>query len=215
VGIYGQWVDCWRPTENSNELAIILEDDVDLSPWAYKWLKAAYDKYHDLPNIGGYSLYEGSLPELKEPPSDKVAFMFRRIGTPAFSPHPKWWGKFQDWFHNTIGNKSFHPYVKNDPLLTGWYKTFEKSNKQHTMWGQWFIYYADSNNLFTIFSNIAKSHHFSTILYLGYHRQEDGLHFKNHNRVTNNKLILKWNNSFAKLLDILPKYDVRGKRIKH
>ncbi len=42
VGICGQWIDTWRPKEYSSELAIILEDDVDLSPYAYRWLKAAF-----------------------------------------------------------------------------------------------------------------------------------------------------------------------------
>ena len=39
VGIYGQWIDTWRPPLDSNELVLLLEDDITPSRFAYKWLK--------------------------------------------------------------------------------------------------------------------------------------------------------------------------------
>ena len=40
VGIYGQWIYTWRPWPNTQEIAVFLEDDVDMSIYAYRWLKA-------------------------------------------------------------------------------------------------------------------------------------------------------------------------------
>ena len=34
--INGQWIDTWRPKQDSKELAVILEDDVSISPHAYR-----------------------------------------------------------------------------------------------------------------------------------------------------------------------------------
>ena len=34
--IGGQWIDTWRPKENTRELGLILEDDVSISPHAYR-----------------------------------------------------------------------------------------------------------------------------------------------------------------------------------
>ena len=39
VGIYGQWIDTWRPPLDSNELVLLLEDDITPSRFAYRWLK--------------------------------------------------------------------------------------------------------------------------------------------------------------------------------
>lgn len=38
VGIYGQWIDTWRPLEGSQELALMLEDDLSVSPYAWRWV---------------------------------------------------------------------------------------------------------------------------------------------------------------------------------
>ena len=38
VGIYGQWIDTWKP--NGTELALILEDDINVSPYVWRWVKA-------------------------------------------------------------------------------------------------------------------------------------------------------------------------------
>ena len=36
ANIGGQWVDTWRPKEDTKELGLILEDDVIISKFAYK-----------------------------------------------------------------------------------------------------------------------------------------------------------------------------------
>jgi len=39
VGIYGQWIDTWRPHDDADdELALFLEDDCSISKYAYRWI---------------------------------------------------------------------------------------------------------------------------------------------------------------------------------
>lgn len=214
VGIYGQWIDTWRPRKDSKELAIILEDDVDLSPWAYIWLKACHEKYRDIPVNGGYSLYEGALAGLRHVSSKEPVFMFPRLGTQAYAPHPKWWVKFQDWFHS-VNHKSFHPYVKNDPLVSGWYKGFERKHKANSMWSMWYIYFADNHKLHTLYSNIAQSMPRLHKQYLAYHRQEHGLHFRTPKRKSDGMLIVNWNNSFIDFPKTPQRYNLKGRLVNN
>ena len=118
VGIYGQWIDSWKPYHYStNELTILLEDDVDLSPYAYRWLKAAHKKYFHVQKAG-ICLNEATLTGLKEPPSKECVFMYRKFCTQGYSPDPKNWYRFQQWYHKIRQNSSFRPYVKDEPVST-------------------------------------------------------------------------------------------------
>ena len=45
VGIRGQWIDSWRPRADSTEVGLILEDDISVSPFVYRWLKAVHRQY--------------------------------------------------------------------------------------------------------------------------------------------------------------------------
>ena len=61
VGIYGQWMATWKPAPNSKEIALILEDDVTVSPQIYRWLKNVHKKYDYRADIAGYSLQGRSI----------------------------------------------------------------------------------------------------------------------------------------------------------
>ena len=75
VGIMGQWIDTWRPknappfqkdpkaVEDSpfissyyKEIGLILEDDLNVSTQAYRWLKAVHGKYNGRPDYAGATL---------------------------------------------------------------------------------------------------------------------------------------------------------------
>lgn len=43
VGLLGQWVHTWRPKINTSELALLLEDDIDVSPFVYRYVNVFYD----------------------------------------------------------------------------------------------------------------------------------------------------------------------------
>jgi hypothetical protein len=61
VGIYGQWIDTWCPAVTdedgrSGEMALILEEDLVVSPYAWRWLRAARQAYGNRTDLAGYSL---------------------------------------------------------------------------------------------------------------------------------------------------------------
>lgn len=218
VGVSGQWIYTWRPSPNTTELAIYLEDDVDVSPYAYRWLLAAHKRYGNLTNTGGYSLYEGNISGLKKHPQNDVMFMFHRFESYAFAPHPRYWRGFQDWYHTKVSDPSFRPYSKRDTLSTARYKKFEILCKQKNLWNMWFTCYTDDKNLFTVYPNIGMFMRSTTnnnkpLSYLAYHRKENGLHFSRVSLSSNGKLIQNWQKTFVKFPDIIPRYDFNGRRI--
>jgi hypothetical protein len=57
AGIMGQWIDTWRPRPESKELGYhILEDDISVSPMAYRWLKAVHKAMANRTDFVGASL---------------------------------------------------------------------------------------------------------------------------------------------------------------
>lgn len=201
AGILGQWIDTWRPKNappyqknlkaiesvpfNANdyhEIVLILEDDLNVSSQAYRWLKAAHRKYVDYKDYAGTSLWSdfvvahNTMKRLKVA-KNQSAFMYTCLGTWGFSPQPKLWAEFQDWYHETRSSPNaskFHPYVEG-ALPTSWYKQFEASGTQDGMWEMWFIYFADMKKAFTVFNNLGEMNGNAKSC-LSINRREVGLH---------------------------------------
>ena len=192
---------------------------MDISPYAYRWLKAVHLYYYNMTNIAGYNLYEGEISGLApNTPTNSPIFMFPRSGSQGMAPHPVWWRQFQDWYHVVKLNKTFHPYVSSAKLFTKWYKDFEQQHKEDTMWEMWYIYFMNKHGIFSIFSNIGAhmhsiSHSFDTKQYLAYHRRENGLHFKGPSLQSSNKLISKWDKEYINFPETIEQYNSDGKRI--
>ncbi|ELU06378.1 hypothetical protein CAPTEDRAFT_216276 [Capitella teleta] len=223
VGIYGQWIDTWRPSPQSDELAIILEDDVDLSPFAYRWLRRSHQVHGDKTLLSGYCLQDSNVrivqgkqihKEVNQVNRDLLkkypAYLFRVAGSWGFAPHPKQWSKFQDWFHSDAKALQ-HPYVARAQLNSNWYKTFERQHREDSMWTMWFIYFTDQRNLSALVSNVP--------LYTGQksnsvscNRVEPGLHFKARRRKIKcqNMLMKTWSDSFISSSGELPLIDYNG-----
>ena len=219
AGIYGQWIETWRPQQNSKEIAIFLEDDVDLSPYAYRWLKAAYKHFENQTDIAGYSLYEAAVVNFKNPPD--LMFFHARLGTQGFSPTTHHWRAFQDWFHEKQRDPTFHPYVKYDTIVTDWYKGFEKTHREKSMWSMWFIRFCDDNKLWTVYPNFSafsKTQRFGPELsanntFMAYHRREKGLHFKGTASLSNGKLVSRWQEYFVQFPQNINKYYYNGQKV--
>ena len=220
VGIAGNWIDTWQPRANSSEIAIILEDDIDLSRYAYRWLKAAYKKYGRLPYIGGFSLHEGTIPGMGRLP-DELVFLHAIIGTHAFSPVAEHWHDFRLWYHKRRKNPYFHPYVDANPIPTQWFREFEKQNNHDSMWEQWYIRFAHDNDLFNVYPNLQRHSYVNSLkmveadTYLAYHRQETGLHFDSQGRPTEGHLINRWSEHFTEFPNELKKYYFSGEQIEY
>lgn len=176
VGLYGQWIDTFVPTFD-DQRAIILEDDLELSPYYYIWLKGAAASYGKRGDIFGYTLQRAKLRadqrelgkrHIRIGQSEKV-FLYYLVGSWGYAPEPKNWNGFRKWFHTHVCDKEFKPYV--DGLIPS--RWFRGQEKRKTMWTMWHIRYADEHKLYTVYANLDKNKT------LAANWQELGLHFSN------------------------------------
>ncbi|XP_045166626.2 uncharacterized protein LOC123530011 [Mercenaria mercenaria] len=211
VGLYGQWLTTWKPKINSSEIAVILEDDLTVSPHFYKYLKNVHRKYDGYPDVNGYALQGSSIKHSNKDnsrlqgPKDSLVYLYPVLGTWGFSPNRKNWMKFLDWFPVAHNDKNYQPYVP-DNVVTDWYKAFQKEGKTQGMWSIWHIHYAWKNNEYTLYSNFEDHAGLTT------NWQEDGLHYQNVKKVTN-KLLTEWKPEYENLPDKLVHLDIAGKVI--
>ncbi|KAK2167836.1 hypothetical protein LSH36_23g04015 [Paralvinella palmiformis] len=214
VGICGQWLDTWRPRAGTRELALLLEDDVIVSPFAYRWLKAVHRKYGFRSDVAGYTLQSEQVNQANGSgalvrPKDQVAFLYKLIGSWGFAPHPGSWLAFQDWYHRVRRQGRFRPYVARASLITKWYRMFEAKQLQETMWTMWHVYYSDKYDLFTVYNNIQAVTNSADIL-LSVNRMEPGLHFQRKRSDSSEKLLRVWSPDYVKFPDSLLAYDFDG-----
>jgi hypothetical protein len=102
AGLYGQWIDTWTPpSDATREMALFLEDDLVVSPYAYRWLRAVFAAFGNRTDFAGASLNEqvGLADRLRRGtvtgPKTDTAFMFRALGSWGFAPHAATWRRFQ------------------------------------------------------------------------------------------------------------------------
>ena len=158
VGIYGQWLDTWHPNPDSSEIAVILEDDLSVSPYFYKWLKNVHTKYDSYTDINGYSLQGVSIkhngaPGYVEAPQNCIVYLYQTLGTWGFSPVTTKWLGFKKWYSKVHVTGQFRPFVPGN-IATDWYKIFLETNKADGMWEIWHIYYAWKNREYTLYINL-------------------------------------------------------------
>jgi len=99
----GQWIDTWRPPGNTDaELGLILEDDISVSPFAYRWLRAVHRAYRNRSDYVGSTLQSDEVRVLsKSPkraiiaPKNDTVLMYKCLGTWGFAPRPLHWRRFQ------------------------------------------------------------------------------------------------------------------------
>lgn len=214
--IIGQWVDTWRPRENTTEIALILEDDIDISPFAYKWLKMVDSRFRSDPEVGGYALQmenvnyiKGSIRPVTNTRKTDNIFIYRLMATWGFSPKPNEWRHFQDWFHEARKNKTFQPFMPG-LAINRWFEMFIKQRKADSMWEMWAVYFYNRTNLYTVYSNLQKFTGRRNTL-LDTNRREAGLHFAKGQSVDRSSLLLsKWNLTFERFPLSLPMYEFDG-----
>lgn len=218
-GLIGQWLNCWKPKsknrkidgeENDYEIGLILEDDLVVSPYAYRWLKGARNHFRNHKNVSGISLSDeminaktgaGFQPrfELTGP-----SLMYQLISSWGYAPDPDHWLAFLEWYQNNYA--VLKPYVPGI-IMTSWFKEFERKKKTDTMWTMWFIYYTYHHNLYTLFPNLPRN---QTTSYLNkthgrrpknclvYNRKEPGLHYSSKAVSKYPCLSFKWSQDFLK-----------------
>ena len=101
-----QWLNAWRPSEQSTEIGLFLEDDVDISPYALKWLMAAHQQYKNDQEIYGYSLQmehvmaQTTRHDIITAPNNEPVFKLPILGTYGFAPKAKFWRSFQEFYYS-------------------------------------------------------------------------------------------------------------------
>lgn len=216
AGVYGQWINTWRPRASSAEIAIYLEDDMITSPFFYRWLKGAHWKYGNMDDICGYSLQEENvkIASRDEKPldlrrSDELVYLYRVFGTWGFAPHPVKWREFQDWYHEASQQTSFRPYVQRAALQTRWYKQFESEGREQSMWSMWFIYFTDQNTLWTICANINRYTNKRTRA-LVTNTREGGMHYSYAKVDAARILMTSWDDAYLYFSNYVERYDYDG-----
>jgi hypothetical protein len=108
AGIMGQWIDTWRPRHESKELGLILEDDLSVSPMAYRWLKGVHAGMKNRADFVGATLNSDEMSILSSSPKGPLAapkndtiLMYKCFGTQGFSPKPHHWRNFQVTIYNS------------------------------------------------------------------------------------------------------------------
>ncbi|EJK57711.1 hypothetical protein THAOC_22215 [Thalassiosira oceanica] len=174
MGLRKAWLEAWHP-ESDDDRAIILEDDVTVSPLWYRWVNGAYDAYgHDGGRIAGFSLQRQHLVSLiskrtsvRVPTNDNEPFLYSLIGSIGFAPNARVWRNFLDWAECAIDNDV--DVSINGLISTVWYKTLDKRG----IWTQHFRYYMNRLGLGCLYhfpKDASKA--------LGVHWREKGEHFR-------------------------------------
>ena len=112
AGIIGQWIDTWRPRDDSDaELGLILEDDISVSAYAYRWLLAVHRAYRHRSDFVGTTLNSDEMSILSDSPKGPLAapktdtvLMYKCHGTWGFAPRPLHWRRFQVRYRKISSN---------------------------------------------------------------------------------------------------------------
>lgn len=208
VGIYGQWIHTWQPSEDTKEIAVILEDDLSVSPLFWRYLKTVHARYDHKPEINGYCLMGytikhaggGNVKLSKE----HLVFMYPVVGSWGFSPRRDNWIAFQRWFDVAYQNLSFQPLVPG-LLPTTWYQQLNKAGKRDSMWTMWHIYYAYSKKEWSLYLNLPGDKGMSI------NWRENGLHYSGQARKKADPLVTEWIPGLDNLPDEPIHIDARGR----
>lgn len=222
VGVYGQWIDSWKPPSGTKEVALFVEDDLDVSPYFWKWLKAAYLRYRHEPDVMGISLRGNTIASGEKAGEWLVtkkihnAFMYKLMGSHGFAPLPDVWNDFRLWFHNNSKNAKFKPYVPNLEQ-TKWYKRLDKKGKRVTMWTMWSIYYSWIQKLFIVYPNLSGYNKRPNITRgeLIVHRAGKGLHSKKANTGADQALLTQWDDALVQFPRCIARYDWNGEELDY
>lgn len=176
-GLLKQWLNACNEINDEGDLTLILEDDLQVMPQFFHWIKRVAETYFHCSNVAGASLQllewnPGKKEKTFEVKSDFHPIASPLIGTWGFLPNPHNWIPFRDWvFKIRIMNETYLPRVPGI-VMDDWFDTYIKQNKQKSMWSMWHNKYSDMNDLYSIYANLAGRKSFATAW------TEPGLHYE-------------------------------------
>ncbi|XP_039004841.1 uncharacterized protein LOC120132065 [Hibiscus syriacus] len=154
VGFQAQWLEAWWPASD-DEFAFVVEDDLELSPLYFKYLKALILNFYYNDSNFSPSVYGASLQRPRFVPgkhgnkmlldSTTGLFFYQLVGTWGQLLFPKPWKEFRLWYDDHKV-KNIKPFL--DGMVTaGWYKKMGER-----IWTPWFIKFIHSHGYFNIYT---------------------------------------------------------------
>ncbi len=207
VGIQGQWTNTWRPKIGSKEVGLILEDDINVSWYFWRWLKAVHHAYQGRRDISGYSLAHPGMAHKTgtwlEIPQQIHTYFYRVICTWGFAPQLLSWRHYQEWFYQQEQNSTFLPIVPGI-LPTEWFLSENKQGKGRNLWEMWHIYFTHFSNpvQYTVMLNTPHEG------LMAVNRHETGLH--DSGGVPREPLCVYWKDSYLDFPEKCPKFGYDG-----
>jgi len=160
-GLRNQWFQACYPATDDGSYCLILEDDLELSPFWFTWLRKAWIKYGHREDIAGITLSRQYMMIKKPERTDLIIknehkpFLYKFVGTWGYAPHPKRWREMLDWFYSLENPDGFDPYVKG--LATSdWLHMHTSMRKRHMTWEQWHIYHSEHHGLYTMYITLPR-----------------------------------------------------------
>jgi len=144
-GLQYAWFDAWTP-RSETERAIIIEDDLEVSPLWFTWLQQAWTTYGSRDDLGSISICKQPLRASDGRQIDKqvdAPFMYRMIGSWGFSPNARFWKPFIEWVRN-VDLKNTDVYVPG--CITS---AYHKSNPDS--WEQFYIWWCNKYSLYAMY----------------------------------------------------------------
>ncbi|KAJ3292563.1 hypothetical protein HK104_005196 [Borealophlyctis nickersoniae] len=180
VGLAGQWFELWYPS-SWDEVAFVVEDDIELSPLWYRWLRPAVAHYYENPDNFDPNLYGISLQSQAtclgnckvEVKNGNKPFRYQLVGTWGQLLFPFQWVQFMRWMdgkrvilhYNALG----YAPLFSDLQSNGWYMAGRKELKN--AWTFDFITFVAEYGYYNLYTNFESQRSLSIC-----HR-EAGVHY--------------------------------------
>ncbi|XP_052179992.1 uncharacterized protein LOC127793222 [Diospyros lotus] len=157
VGLQAQWLEAWWPSSD-HEFAFVVEDDLEVSPLYYKFLRGLILNYYYNSSNFHPSIYGASLQRPRFVPgkhgnklqldSGTSLFLYQLVGTWGQLLFPRPWKEFRLWY-DTHKVKGIKPFLQG-MVTTGWYKKMGER-----IWTPWFIKFIQSHGYYNIYTNFS------------------------------------------------------------
>ncbi|KAJ6845790.1 uncharacterized protein M6B38_285675 [Iris pallida] len=164
AGLQAQWLEAWWPGSD-DDFAFVVEDDLELSPLYYQFLKRLILKYYYDPDNYSPDIYGASLQRPRfvagkhgnklHVDDETRLFLYQMVGTWGQLLFPKPWKEFRLWYdeHKAKGIKP----ILQGMVTTGWYKKIGER-----IWTPWFIKFIHSRGYYNIYTNFLHERALST-----------------------------------------------------
>jgi hypothetical protein len=158
IGLMNNIMSSWDPLEDTCEYAIMLEDDIEVSPHFYFYAKSLISKYAETKDMIGISLYTPSWNEIAYPhktfevPTSDPIFMMQLPCSWGAVYFPDRWREFKRYFDARISG-----FDQVSPIPNSNSENWERSWKRYLIelmyFRGWTMLYPNFENLASLSTN--------------------------------------------------------------